>query len=441
MKKRLTALTLILVLLVGVLAGCGQNSDSKNSDSGNTSSEIDYGVIGSDPIQLTVYTYQYAESEVETLEAIAGLFEDTYDNVTVDLINVQDYETAYKLAFDSDEGPDLVYVDDAMQVLLERYNYLADISDMVTYYGWDKVISESALNYQNSRHAGQYYSVPYASNPRVMWYNKGIYDELNLSVPSTVAELEANCEAIKAAGYIPFEASTKSLLWYIDELLFNEVSFEDLSAWYYLEGTADAMQAARVAAMQKIDEWIDKGYFREEILSITDDDTAFVAFAGMDCAMFYGAADMAPYFDLVEGWDIDAFTFPTTNAGDTKIIVNATNGGWAVNSKIDPAKKAAAAAFINMFFTEEVNRLWVEAGYFSCLSYDISDANVNRQTKLAAAAAQDTEIGFFMDNAVPGLLDTMITNNQRLLTGEITGEQYAQELEASYESLKAEHLK
>lgn len=437
MKKRFITVLLSVALVLNLLAGCSQNNNSADPDQSKDTA-VDYSSIGGEDINLTVYTYQYADGEVETLNTIIDLFEDKYPNVKVEMINTQDYETAYKLAFDSDEGPDLVYVDDAMQVLLEKYGYLADISDMVSYYGWDQVISASALNYQNSRHPGAYYSVPYASNPRVMWYNKNIYDQLGLSVPTTVAELEANCEVIKAAGYTPFEASTKSLLWYIDELLFNEVSFDDLSAWYYLEDTTDAMRTARIDAMEKVEDWIKKGYFRDEILSITDDDTAFVAFAGMDCAMFYGAADMAPYFDLVEGWNIDAFAFPANNAGDSKIIVNATNGGWAVNAQIDPAKKAAAAAFINMFFTEEVNQLWVEAGYSSCLSYDISSANVNAQTKLAAAAAKDTEIGFFMDNAVPGLLDTMIKLNEQLISGKISGSTYAQELEAKYEELKAE---
>ena len=92
------------------------------------------------------------------------------------------------------------------------------------------------------------------------------------------------------------------------------------------------------------------------------------------------------------------------------------------------------------FYTKEVNDIWVSAGYFSSLDFDITDAVVDDAYRAANAAVENTQIGFFLDNAATGLLDKMLTLNQALLLGEVTPEQYASQLEQDYESLKAEQL-
>ena len=93
-----------------------------------------------------------------------------------------------------------------------------------------------------------------------------------------------------------------------------------------------------------------------------------------------------------------------------------------------------------MFYTKEVNDIWVSTGYFSSLDFDITDAVVDDAYRAANAAVENTQIGFFLDNAATGLLDKMLTLNQALLLGEVTPEQYASQLEQDYESLKAEQL-
>lgn len=208
--------------------------------------------------------------------------------------------------------------------------------------------------------------------------------------------------------------------------------------WYYLVNTSDAMRAGWLKAAQKVEEWIAKGYFRPEILSL-DTTNAFMQFAGGTSAMFYCSGDISGYFGVyVDSYKVGAFQFPTVNAGEEKVIVSGAHSGWAVNSAIDAAKLPAAIEFINMFYTKEVNDIWVNTGFFSSLNYDIGDTNTDDAFRAAAAAAENTKIGFFLDNAETGLLDKMLTLNQSLLLGEITAQEYADKLDAEYEALKTE---
>lgn len=451
--KKILAMLLAALLVLTAMVGCTTaENDSTTTTEDETQTETVQATeteeaeeaesvipsVGDDEITIEVMTWQYNDAEVEALNQTIALYNAKYPNVTVDLVTVEDYLTEYKLAFDSGEGPDVVYVDDTTQVLLERYDYLMDITEYMDTYGWADIALGGILEYQNARHEGQYFSAAQNSNPRVCWYNTNIFDELGLEVPTTLDELDAACEVIKDAGYIPFESDPTTLLWIMGELVFDYTPYEDVAKWYYLEETTDAMQEGWLKAAEKIEEWIDKGYFRDEILSL-DTTNAFVMFAGGTSAMFYCSADISSYFGAyVEGFTVGAFQFPTVEAGDEKVIVSGAHSGWAVNSAIDSSKLGAALEFINMFYTEEVNAIWVSAGYFSSLDYDISDIAVDDAYRAAAAACEDTQIGFFLDNAETGLLDKMQTLNESLLLGDITPAEYVEQLNTAYEGLKVE---
>ena len=167
---------------------------------------------------------------------------------------MEDYTQAYKLAFDSGDAPDIVYVDDTNQNLLWRHGYLMDIADIVEEMNWAEHAKPGALEYQNVRTPGEIYSVPYISGPRVVWYNKAIFDELKLEEPTTLEEFNVLLAKVKEAGYIPFEASVRTLLWHIDGVLFGTTPLEDITKWYYLEESTPAYKEGRRAALDQVSE-------------------------------------------------------------------------------------------------------------------------------------------------------------------------------------------
>lgn len=422
--KKLFVVMVVLVTLVSGLFASGASEATAESKS----------------VTLKVMTWQYADEEVAALNETIEVFNQKYPEITIDLVPVQDYQTEYKLAFDGGNGPDVVYVDDLMQLTLEQYDYLMDITTYVKENNWEAVANPGIVDYQNQRHPGVYTSVAQNNNPRVMWYNKAIFEAVGVSIPETLDELDAVCEKIKAAGYTPFEADPITMLWIMDELVTDYVPYEDVREWYYLESNSDAMKAGWLKAAQKVDEWVKKGYFRPEILSL-DTTSAFVQFlGGTDSAMFYCSADISNYFGQVGATFGGAFRFPTLNSGEVKTIVSGAHGGWAVNAAIDPDKLDAAIKFLGIFYTKEVNDIWVNHGYFSALTFDISDTTTDEFYKAAADATHNTRTGFFLDNSVPGLLETMWVLNQQLIMGEITPEQYAEKINVEYESLKAEYI-
>lgn len=438
--KKLVSWLIAAAMLTATLAGCSSGEPDVQEPAQNPELTLQQK-LEVDPdakLTITVMSMHHTQQRRALMDETIAQFNKTYPNVTIEHNPVEDYIQAMKLAFDSGEAPDIVYVDDTTQNMLERNNYLYDMTDIVSEMNWAEHVKPGTLEYQNKRHPGQISSVPYISGPRVVWYNKAIFDELGLEVPVTIDAFNDCLKKVKDAGYIPFEASVRSLLWHIDGLVFGTVPMEDITKWYYLEETTDAYRDGKLAAMRQVEEWIQNGYFREDVTSI-DHNNLNLLFGRGETAFYVGSASAAAPLNEAN-LDVGAFPFPKKSAEFQSTLVDASDSAWAINAAIPDEKLGAAVAFINQFFTQENAKTWSEGGFISLTNFDLSDADITPQQHAAQDATEGCQMGYFLDNAAPGLLNSLEILNSRLLLKEIDGDQYAQLLEDEYEKLKAEEL-
>ena len=132
--------------------------------------------------------------------------------------------------------------------------------------------------------------------------------------------------------------------------------------------------------------------------------------------------------------------FPRKSEDFPSVLVDASDSAWAIRADLPEEKLAATVAFIDQFFTKETTKDWVEGGFVTLMNFDVSDAQIPPQQMAALEATKDSQMGYFLDNAVPGLLNSMEILNARLLLGEIDGAGYDEAIDAEYEKLKAEEL-
>lgn len=439
--KKFASWLLLAAMTAGMLAGCSSDKP-KEADAPAQNAELTLAQkMEVDPdakTTITVMSMHHTQQRRALMDETIAQFNEKYPNVTIEHNPVEDYIQAMKMAFDSGEAPDIVYVDDTTQNMLERNNYLYDMTEIVEQMKWADKVKPGTIEYQNLRHPGRINGVPYISGPRVVWYNKAIFDELKLTVPVTIEEFNETLKKVKDAGYIPFETSVRSMLWHIDGLVFGTVPMEDITKWYYLEETTDTYREGKLAAMRQIDEWIKNGYFREDVTAI-DHNNLNVLFGRGETAFYVGGSSAASPLNEAN-LDVGAFPFPKVSAEFPSTLVDASDSAWAINAAIPDEKLGAAVAFIDQFYTQENAKTWVEGGFISLTNFDVSDADITPQHRAAQQATEGCQMGYFMDNAAPGLLNSMEILNSRLLLQEISGEQYAQLLEDEYEKLKAEEL-
>ena len=133
------------------------------------------------------------------------LFHEKWPNVKIVNETGSEFAQKMKMAFSSGDGYEIVYVDDLNQQVLMEGNYLMDITEDIKARGWlDKTV-DGAIEFNNLRTPGKFYSAAFLMAPVVVYYNKDIFQELNVEIPKTVEELEAIMAKAKEAGYIPTE--------------------------------------------------------------------------------------------------------------------------------------------------------------------------------------------------------------------------------------------
>ncbi len=120
-------------------------------------------------------------------------------------------------------------------------------------------------------------------------YNKTIFDELGLEVPTTYAEFTAVCDAILAAGTTPIYECVSDgwhhTLWFLESSPVIEV--EEAGITDALNGNTTTFAASATAAtiVDQIKEMVDAGYWGDNYMDNTYADAAKY-FAAGDYAMF-----------------------------------------------------------------------------------------------------------------------------------------------------------
>ena len=432
---RMISWLLVLLMCIGLLAGCaqapadaGEESPANDVDATNEPASTEKIVIDFQPCLVSI-------ASMETMERVVEKFEAQYENVDVQMTVQRDY-TTYKLAFDAGKGPDICYLDDSNQTLLQSNGFLMDITDDVIARGWIEKSIAGAVAFQNLRTPGKYYSVPHLMSPVVMYYNKDIFTAANVTEPTTWEEFEAMLRTIKDAGYIPFEGTPDHVSWMIGDIMMNSVSMDDVRKWYYRQETTDAFYTAYESAFQTISDWLKAGYFRENIASV-DGSTVAALFASGETAMLNdGDWDLVTLQDT--GLNLGTFTLPSKNNTGKHVIVNSPESAYCLNANMDDAKKEACINLLDMLFDEEVVGWYYEAGFSPTVLRDTSDLQLSDLKKDMLATIADTDMGYFLDNTVSGMWDVYTKVIQQMFTGEYDGTQAWEFAYSEYERLISE---
>ncbi|HRA48570.1 MAG TPA: extracellular solute-binding protein, partial [Thermomicrobiales bacterium] len=188
-------------------------------------------------------------------------------------------------------------------------------------------------------------AVPTAASFWVTFYNKKVFADNNLTVPTTWAEYTNVCETLKAAGVTPLGASQvgrwPAFIIFQDMVLHTDpVFYNDLMA-----GKAKYTDDTCKQAMTTWKTMIDAGYYT----SFDSDLFADVPgqFQSGDVAMLpIGTWYQSTFtgLDMVPGTDYDIFLTPNITDGLTAKSVIVETGALAIaknSGKIDDAKKMA----------------------------------------------------------------------------------------------------
>ena len=335
MKKKMISALLCTAMVVTMIAGCSGGSPDGGNQGGDSggSTEADGGEDAG--------SADFAGEELSILVSAGWMdnryddtiarFEETYD-VTVDLqtIPADQYSDILQSKLSTDSCADIFWIQSnpfaISSVIVDPEKYCIDFSDA----GWKDIMPEARLSsceYEDKLYGLQIW---HNSPEYVMVYNKTLFDELKLDIPTTYDELLEVCEKIAAEDITP---------WFLPgadgwqhQLAFFQIGgvYEEAEPGLYdalNENTATfADNEKMLEVLEQFKELSDKGYFGEDWIG-TDSANMANEFGDRNCAMAManssyikqiqeetGTEDEFGLFLIPLG---DNSSFPTNPAGPT----------------------------------------------------------------------------------------------------------------------------
>ena len=152
-------------------------------------------------------------TEAPVMQALANRFQAAHPGVTVRLstYTLEDINTKLQLALASGNAPDLIYTTPRGPGLpaYVRAGDLLDLAAVARKDNWAGRLRPGLLASYNDllsptgRAGGHVYGAPYMMAIVGVLYNKTIFSQLHLAIPTSLAAFEADCARAKAAGLIP----------------------------------------------------------------------------------------------------------------------------------------------------------------------------------------------------------------------------------------------
>ena len=441
-------------------ASTAAESTAAESSASDTSSK-NLPEVSSDPITITMWDIATEDPGKSTMETAVQEFMKDYPQVTVEENHLQNdnYKQQLVVAMSSGQCPDM-YVSWGGGPLTEYYNsgFVNDLSDLYNNYDhpdfFDSAIAQGTID-------GKLAAIPFNGiSGCCVYYNKTIFNEVGLEVPTTIDELEDCCEKLKAAGYTPFSLANGSK-WtgsmYYMYLVARHSGNDEFNAAYTQENGGSFTSEAFVWASDKIQDWVKKGYFPDGVNSLSTDDgqDRQLMYDGTCAMMLHGSWQCGSMYTDNADWytqNIGVFRFPEDaeakangvpqdvevgTAIDTAFSFNCWNSDGTVDQNKLNACYILATQYIN---NDEYNmkKIQLENKVLNINGYDqyITDENMKTVNKIFQDASN---VQLWYDQYLPASVTEVHKNCMTELFGlEKNGQEIGEEEDAAMQAALAD---
>ena len=340
MKKKLISTMLCVSMVATMLVGCGSTNAAETSTEAAATEETQVADEATTDATAEATT-DFAGEELSILvsagwmdnryDATIARFEDTYD-VTVDLqtIPADQYSDILQSKLDTGTCADVFWIQSnpfaIESTIVDPENYCIDFTGS----DWENIMPDSrkaSCIYNDKLYGLQIW---HNSPEYVMVYNKTLFNELNLEIPTTYDELKSVCATIAEQGITP---------WFMpgadgwqEQLAFFQIGgvYEEAQPGLYdalNNNTAKfADNEKMLEVLNEFKELSDNGYFGEDWIG-TDSTNMANEFGDRTCAMAMANSSYIKQIQDDTGTE-DEFglfltplgdndTYPTSPAGPT----------------------------------------------------------------------------------------------------------------------------
>jgi raffinose/stachyose/melibiose transport system substrate-binding protein len=413
------------------LAACS-GGDSDSSDSEPTAGETTEGGT------LTLWHYESANGAMGIAwdEAIRIFEEETGATVEFELKSFEQIQQTAGMVLSSDEGPDIMEYNkgNATAGLLSSQGLLTDLTDVAEERGWTDLLPESIqttarYDERGVMGSGSWYGVPNYGEFVTVYYNKALFEEYGVEVPTTLAEMESVMDTFVEAGVTPLGVAGAEYpagqLFY--ELALSQADRDFVTAYQTYTEDVDFQADPLKYGAETFDAWVKAGYVSTDAASLKAEDMGVAFINGTTPMIVSGSWWYGRFVSEITGFDWGIFNFPgnTLNAGSSGNL-------WVVPENSD--NKELAYDFIDITMRPEIQALLGNNGGLP-LAADPADVTDEKSQELITAFNEVLEndgLAFYPDWPVPGYYDVLVSAFQSLINQSRPPDEVREEIGAAY---------
>ncbi|HYJ12977.1 MAG TPA: extracellular solute-binding protein [Thermomicrobiales bacterium] len=345
---------------------------------------------------------------------------------------------------DSDQGPDVSMVNngEALQGPMFRAGQILSLAEYDAEYGWSERFAPSLLARTmysadgTTFGEGELVGVPIESEIVGFYYNKQIFADNGLEIPTTYDEFTTLLGALRAADVEPLVVGNLDK-WHAIHL-FGEIhavntTREFLDGLIYRRGDVDFTDPSILDAATRMTEWVEAGYLLDGFEGLSADDAQALFLTGVGGILLQGSWAGGAVRDGL-GENAGFFLMPPMKADVPVLHVGGVGIPYGITA--NAADPDLAAEFIDSLVSEEVFARIVDSGNLPLgeISPDlIEEGTVSGDLYGAWNSALEADaIGHYMDWAAPGFFDPFTAALQEILAGQITPEEFQTKLQDYY---------
>ncbi len=382
MKKRIVAVLLLIVMLMSMLAACGGNNapvDNNPNAGDNNATDTSKGYVGNfavpeggydgSPVTITFY-HTMGQNLRDVLDLYIAEFNKLYPNITIVHEQVGGYDDVREqistqitvgsqpnIAYCYPDHVALYNLADAVVTLdeliasditVERADGSTEILGLTPEQQADFI--EGYYNEGKQFGDGLMYTLPLSKSTEVLYYNKTFFEENNISVPTTWAELEATCAQIKAIDpdCIPLGYDSEAN-WFITMCEQYGSPYTSATGDHFLFDNDQNHEFVKM-----FNGWYQKGYVTTQTLYGGYTSGLFVATEGTRSYMSIGSSAGATHQrpDMVNNaypFDVGIATIPQVDPANPKVISQGPS--LCIFNKENPQEVIASWLFVKFLTT------------------------------------------------------------------------------------------
>ncbi|MDJ0334921.1 extracellular solute-binding protein [Salinibacterium sp. G-O1] len=297
----------------------------------------------------TVTIWSWRTNDVAAFEELAALYNEENPNVTLDFrtFKAEEYQQILATGLSASKGPDLLHV--------KSYGVIEQFAEAGSLEPLDEIVpgiadySDNVLAGTKNRQDGLVYGIPFSIQTMQVFYNKTIFDELGLSVPTTYDEFIEVCDALKAAGITPLVTggdNVPQLSLVADTLGSARRGGADFEK-AFLAGKTDLSDPDYVASLEIMKEL--QPYFPESIVGTSNEEARTLIFTGAAAMLPSGAWEVQGLRDNAPDYEFGIFDMPVDSSWPSAkpVTPGYVDGGWAMSTRAE--NKEVATEVLNWF--------------------------------------------------------------------------------------------